>query len=446
MATRFYFPEGTPAAVSPTLQSYTHSTALRRQLVATTPSGTTLTLTAITPDGADHLVAGDCFHRQYVSGLMVAGKVFTSGDTLKLVMQALEANAGNNQIVQVFVSIVDSAGTTVRATIRSKVAPNASEIPTTPAASRFLNTTLSGSYTTVANDRIVVEISCTGTPTGAGGTQGHNCSFKWGDNGSGDFAESDGSTSTVSNPWIEFATSDLFATPVLVTPGVASLALTAFAPTASVTNHKLVTPGVATLSLTALAPTVTASAGGGASVTPGIATLILTAFAPAVSTPRLVTPGTASLIISAQTPIVTLNIRVTPGIGTLVLSAKIPSVAISDNKIVVPGIGTLTLSAQTPTITATAHKVVIPGIGVLTLTSFAPSVALGGNLTVIPGIASLFLTGFAPDVIVPAEQAAPRGGASSPTQKSVSPDSYYVRASNGLIKIKRFLYPPLDKG
>jgi hypothetical protein len=210
VATRFRLTNSaTDPGALPALQSYSHNAPadVRRRLLLSDASA--LTTVAYAPDAADHLVAGDSLHCQFVSDPMNSGNVFTSGDTLKFAVQCLEANAGNNLQVQLFVSVVDSAGTTVQATLRSKVLEGLE--CATALTNRFLSTTLSASYTTVANDRLVVEFSLSGTPTAAGGTQGHNGSIRWGGSGAGgDLPENDTNTGTTLNPWIEFTTNITF--------------------------------------------------------------------------------------------------------------------------------------------------------------------------------------------------------------------------------------------
>lgn len=66
-----------------------------------------------------------------------------------------------------------------------------------------------------------------------------------------------------------------------VTPGVAALSLTGFAPTVTVSDNIIVTPGVAALNLATFAPTVTAS--DNLVVTPGTLALLLSTFAPTVT-------------------------------------------------------------------------------------------------------------------------------------------------------------------
>lgn len=209
MATRLRLPSATTAAVSPAPQSYSHTLSPLTRRTLPTADASALETQAYRPDFADHLVAGDALRFQFVSEQMAADMVFTSGDTLKFAIQGLEESAGNNLAIQCFVGVVNAAGDTAQATIRSKVSEG-TELGTA-LANRFLSTTLSGSYTTVAGDRLVVEISATGTPTNAISIQGHNASFRWGSDGaSGDLPENDTETGTTFNPWIEFATTITF--------------------------------------------------------------------------------------------------------------------------------------------------------------------------------------------------------------------------------------------
>ena len=205
MATRFRLTASTTApAVSPALQSYSHNApaTVRRQLV--TANGGALTTTAYAPDAADHLVAGDALHGQLVSEPMNAGIQFTNGDVIKWAMQCLEANAGNNLNLAVWAGIYSQDGSSLQRTLIAKT-EETTELATS-LTNRFHSTTQSGAtYTTVAGDRLVVELSVEGTPTAAGGVQGHNASLRWGGNGAGgDCPENDTETGTTVNPWIEF--------------------------------------------------------------------------------------------------------------------------------------------------------------------------------------------------------------------------------------------------
>ncbi len=142
--------------------------------------------------------------------------------------------------------------------------------------------------------------------------------------------------------------------PVSVTPGIATLTLTAQTPTVTTTNNIAVTPGIATLTLTARTPTVTATN----SIT--------------------LTPGTASLTTTRLTPTVTVsaNQTLTPGTASLVTSLFTPTVATTNNQFVTPGVATLTLTAFTPTVTVPTSVTVTPGVLALVLSAFAPTVTV----------------------------------------------------------------------
>jgi hypothetical protein len=211
MATRFRLTTvDTDPAVLPAHSTvpavYTHirtGTPEYRQLL--TVDSSTLTTLNYVPDSTDHLVAGDSLFTTYVSAPIAAGVVFTSGETIKFAVQAIEAHANNNLSVQIWVGIYDSVGTTLQRAIRSRVT-DSPELVVTPATNRFLSTTQDGAtYTTAANDVLVVEWSLQGTPTATTGTQGHNGTFTFGSAGAGgDLPENDTEAGTTFNPWIEF--------------------------------------------------------------------------------------------------------------------------------------------------------------------------------------------------------------------------------------------------
>lgn len=194
----------TAPAVTPAIQTYGHTQTSRRQLL--TSDSSALTSTAYTPDGADHGVDTDAHHIQFVSDPLAAGVVYDAGNAVSLAIQGLEAHANNNLRVQLFVSVVNSSGTQ-QAVLRSKV-NHATEFNGTSLSSFLLSSTLSGTYTTSLNDRLVVEISVTGSPGGGGGVQGHNATLRWGADGAGGDITADGETGTTLNPWFEIEETD----------------------------------------------------------------------------------------------------------------------------------------------------------------------------------------------------------------------------------------------
>ena len=215
MATRFHFPSSGTAAVSPTTQTYTHGSSVRRPLSLS--DDTAVATDPLNADGADHLVVGDTLFVQFVSEPLAA-QTFTSGDAFKFAFQCLEAHSNNNLNLQVWMGIVSGDGTSAVGTIRSKVEDTTEVGPSL--ANRFHSSTLSGTVSCTTGDRLVIELSLEGTPGPAtGGVQGHNGSIRFGGNGaSGDLPENDTETGTTFNPWLEFATTITFYVPDYALP------------------------------------------------------------------------------------------------------------------------------------------------------------------------------------------------------------------------------------
>jgi hypothetical protein len=212
--TRFRLPSAGTPEVSPATQSYTHTGGVARPLVTSDTS--TLTTTAITPDAVDHLVAGDTYFFQGVSQRL-AGQVIASGVAIKLAIQCLEAHTNNNLFLQLWIGIYNPAGTSLLATLLAKTI-DGTELATT-ITNRFMNPTTTAGYTCSGGERLVVEISVSGTPTAASGIQGHNASLRFGGSGAGgDNGENDTDTGATLNPWIEFNPGVLFEVPVYGTP------------------------------------------------------------------------------------------------------------------------------------------------------------------------------------------------------------------------------------
>lgn len=254
MATRLRLPASGSSAVSPSFQSYSHADATTRRALPTSDASA-LGNVAQTPDAADHLVAGDTFHSQFVSEPLAAGIAFVTSDTVKYAIQCLEANGGNNLFVQLHIRVVDEAGTTEQAVLLTK-SLDGTELPTSLNC-RTASHNLTGNYTTVRGDRLVVEFSVSGTPTAAGGTQGHNATLRWGSDGAGgDLAENESQTGTTLNPWIEFSRTLSFSTNVLA--GLGELLVTAFAATVIATSGVNVLAGTGVATATGFAPVVVA--------------------------------------------------------------------------------------------------------------------------------------------------------------------------------------------
>lgn len=374
MATRFRLTaDGANPAVSPAFQSYSHAMVNRRKLL--TSDSSALTTSAVTPDAADHLVAGDAGHLQFVSEPMAAGITFTSGNTIKYCVQCLEANAGNNLQVQLFVSVVSSDGGTVRRTLRTKVLEGL-ELATS-LTSRFHSTTQDGAdYTTVAGDRLVVEFSVSGTPTGAGGVQGHNASLRWGGSGAGgDLLENDTQTGTTLNPWIEFAPTIgfLHTASAAVGAGPATASGTAAHTPPTYSGSAAVTVGHATASgsATHTPPTYTAAAAVSAAPATASGSATFTGGAEAFTASAAVTTGAATV----------------SGSATFTAPVYTGSAAVSAKGATASGSAAFTAPVYTATAALTAGRATTSGSAAFTPPVYAATAALTARAATATGSA-----------------------------------------------------------
>ena len=177
--------------------------------------------------------------------------------------------------------------------------------------------------------------------------------------------------------------------PVTVTPPVASLTLTTFAPV--IATPRLVTPPKLSLAITSYAPVIATPR----VVTPPKLALTLTTFAPVIATPRLVTPPPASLTLTTFAPVIATPRTVTPPKLALTLTTYVPS--IQTPRLMTPGKLSLTITTYVPTLVL--PRTVTPPTLALAITSYAPTVLTPRVVT--PGKLSLNLTTYAPRVIVP---------------------------------------------
>jgi hypothetical protein len=192
MARRFYLPEFEPAKVSVAFDSAWNVTAApaaaRRMVAAATPKK--VVNDALTTTGGYTSTNGqNRLHRQYVSDPMSSGLVFDTGTTYKCYVQTLEGGATQNIVSRLGVRIVSYDGSTVKATLLAVADySTATEWNTSIRNKAFANgdAGTNASYTTVAGDRLVIEIghnnAVSGTPSGssrfgtisAGGDNGEN--------------------------------------------------------------------------------------------------------------------------------------------------------------------------------------------------------------------------------------------------------------------------------
>lgn len=222
-----------------------------------------------------------------------------------------------------------------------------------------------------------------------------------------------GVTDTPVTPGIASLTTSLFAPIVTTTNNVAittlaptALTTTAFAPTVAATNnYAITTASPSSLTITTFAPTVSVSANT-AITTASPTALTTTTFAPTVAATNNVAITTLSptaLTTTTWSPTVafTANYAITTASPTaLTLTGLVPTVSATNNVVVTPGAASLTLTQQTPSVSAGANVAVVPSTTSLTLTAFAPTIATSDNKTATPDIATLSLTQQTPNVVV----------------------------------------------
>lgn len=257
MATRIYFASSGSPAVTPTINAggeWEHANTLRLPMSKTLGS-TALGNTAYSPDAADHLVNGDACVAQFVMTDKLQAQTI-SAQTVKWQFQCLESNAANNVGLTVKIFVVSQDGTTIKETLLA-IVRDAAEMNT--ALRNMGHSATTTSATVEAGDRICVEIGCGGTPTAAGGVQGHNCTIRFGESAAGgDLAENETETGTTFRPWLEFANNLSFQDPQTVTATAPTVTATAPATTPSAT----VTQVAGAPSTTATAPATTVQASG----------------------------------------------------------------------------------------------------------------------------------------------------------------------------------------
>jgi hypothetical protein len=167
-------------------------------------------------------------------------------------------------------------------------------------------------------------------------------------------------------------------------PGVGTLTLTGYAPTANVAggSNTNISPDAATLTLTGLAPTATVNH----IAAPAVGTLTLTGTASSISAGLSVPVGT--LVLTGHAPALDLTLPI--GAGSLTLTGYAPSTPAAGTY--EPGVGGLTLSGYAPEVRV-SYRISV-GAGTLTLTGYAPSTS--GALS--PAAVALAFAGYAPSL------------------------------------------------
>lgn len=200
---RLYFPESTASAVNPAFDAAWQDTdgTVRRKLAHIKGASAMTTGTRIV------WTAGQkALDRQYVSQPLAAGQTFTTALTVKMQILARQQPASTANVDQPLlgVRIVDSAGTTVRATLFTVAEWNTASVAFNVASRRNVSyatgqaSNIGSPYTTASGDRLVVEIGYTDS---TGTTP--EAEAKWGETGT-DLPVDE--TTTADRPgWIEFS-------------------------------------------------------------------------------------------------------------------------------------------------------------------------------------------------------------------------------------------------
>lgn len=203
MATRLYLTTGVDPGVQPAFAAWQETDGALRRLMLPIGHYTGLH-DALANGSAQASTAGNTqLHRQYVSLPLVAGIVFTNAvSTFTCQIQGLESAANDNIINRVRrVAVFSRAGSTLQATlIALGNAGSVVEWSTSLRGLTFLNATAAGaSYTTVAGDRLVLEVG----HDDSGGTSVSG-TMRFGITGqTGDLGVNETDTTTTLRPWFE---------------------------------------------------------------------------------------------------------------------------------------------------------------------------------------------------------------------------------------------------
>ncbi len=210
MATRLYLPAtAAPTAINPTPDAAWEDTSiLARAVCRTTKINDTLATVSFT-DATN--TDKDILFRQYVSLELLAGQTITGSQALKFQVRAQERVAGNNMFAAFGIRVIASDGSTVRKTVLA-VNRDGVEINNSALTNRASTATSAATnYTTLAGDRLVIEIGTGGDPANTGGAD-HDTDLRLGDSSGSDLPENDTAT-TDDNPWVELADTLTFVDP-----------------------------------------------------------------------------------------------------------------------------------------------------------------------------------------------------------------------------------------
>jgi len=200
MATRLYLDAAASATgISPTKDAAWEaevSAGFARAVTATTKSGDALaTVSHADSDVTDQ----DICWRQYVSAALTAGQTITGTQEILSVCRVSEVSSSNNMFFVLGIRVIAADGTTVQKTVMP-VTRDDTEAPSALTGRKIVAASAATNYTTVAGDRLVIEIGMGGDPGGFGAPD-HDSSMRLGSNSGSDLTV-DGETNDY-NPWVE---------------------------------------------------------------------------------------------------------------------------------------------------------------------------------------------------------------------------------------------------
>lgn len=205
MATRLYLSStGTVAGVTPGFEAWSRTTEGARRAMSPTKDGsaaTSATIWANTSPTANQTAL--C--RQFISPPMIAGIAFDTGDTFKCQIRCKESATNDNiNRTPICVKVVSEDGNTVRQVLKALGAygPNTTEWNTSLRNKTLADgDALTASYTTVAGDRLVIEVGGQVDATGGTSVTG---TMSFGSDSATDLGENETDTAA-NNPWFEIS-------------------------------------------------------------------------------------------------------------------------------------------------------------------------------------------------------------------------------------------------
>lgn len=205
MATRLYLPSDTIVPpFTPIVAPGWDDVSIRVDTTtSTTKRSSAMTTVAFTDANAQNK---DVLFMTFTSPELTAGQAITESQAIKAQIRGLQVALTNNMFTAWHFSIQNSSGPTLTKALLA-ITRDDVELATSLINRQFSATSLTGAYTTVAGDYIVVVIGTAGDPDVG---SDHDSSLRVGDAAASDLPEDDTDTTDL-NPWIELADTLTFA-------------------------------------------------------------------------------------------------------------------------------------------------------------------------------------------------------------------------------------------